>query len=54
MLVVISPAKKLNENCNASLIPKFTLPSRLDKLKKNCKHIKEIFFKKSWQINECK
>lgn len=34
MLVVISPAKKLNENCDASLIPKFTLPSRLDSSKK--------------------
>ena len=34
MLVVISPAKKLNENCDASLIPKFSLPSRLDSSKK--------------------
>ena len=34
MLVVISPAKKLNENCDANLIPKFSLPSRLDSSKK--------------------
>ena len=34
MLVVISPAKKLNENCDVSLIPKFSLPSRLDNSKK--------------------
>ena len=34
MLVVISPAKKLNENSDVSLIPKFSLPSRLDNSKK--------------------
>ncbi len=34
MLVVISPAKKLNENCKNNLIPKLTIPPHLNNSKK--------------------
>jgi len=34
MLVVISPAKKLDENCDKNIISKFTLPPYLDNSKK--------------------
>ena len=34
MLVVISPAKKLNENCNKDIISNVTIPSFLEDSKK--------------------
>jgi len=34
MLVVISPAKKLNENCDKNLISKYTVPPYLENSKK--------------------
>ena len=34
MLVVISPAKKLDENCNKNIVTNFTIPPYLEDSKK--------------------
>ena len=39
MLVVISPAKKLDENCDNNIINKFTVPPYLENSKKLSKHL---------------
>ena len=41
MLVVISPAKKLDENCDADVISKFTVPPYLESSKKIIKSLRE-------------
>ena len=41
MLVVISPAKKLDENCDKNLINKFTMPSYLENSKKIIKVLRK-------------
>ena len=40
MLVVISPAKKLDENCDLDVIPKFTVPPYLESSKKIIKALR--------------
>tara|TARA_Y100000389_G_C17462924_1_gene523172 strand:- start:448 stop:1206 length:759 start_codon:yes stop_codon:yes gene_type:complete len=41
MLVVISPAKKLDENCDTDVISKFTVPPYLESSKKIIKSLRE-------------
>jgi cytoplasmic iron level regulating protein YaaA (DUF328/UPF0246 family) len=41
MLVVISPAKKLDENCDEKILPKFTMPPYLENSKKIIKILRQ-------------
>ena len=41
MLVVISPAKKLDENCDQKILPKFTMPPYLENSKKIIKILRQ-------------